>query len=85
MMLENKICQFETYLDEQCIDTEVISIKNCEESCAGEEAGSVRNVEMNKWDSDIESMKLSRLRDTSNKHLMPCVLCPWGCSEFYHQ
>ena len=44
-----------------------------------------KTVEMNEWDSDIESMKLSRLRDTSNKHLMPCVLCPWGCSEFYHQ
>ena len=43
-----------------------------------------KTVEMNEWDSDIESMSLARLRDTSNKHLMPCVLCPWGCSEFYH-
>ena len=40
--------------------------------------------EMDEWNTDIESMSLSRLRDTSNKHLMPCVLCPWGCSEFLH-
>ena len=44
-----------------------------------------KTVEINEWDSDIESMELSRLRNTSNKHLMPCVLCPWGCSEFLHQ
>ena len=44
-----------------------------------------KTKEINEWDSDIESMSIARLRDTTNKHLMPCVLCPWGCSEFYHK
>ena len=44
-----------------------------------------RTCEMNEWDSDIKSMGLGRLRDTTNKHLMPCILCPWGCTEFYHE
>ena len=44
-----------------------------------------KTLQMEEWDSDIDSMSLSRLRDTSNKHLMPCVLCPWGCTEFYHE
>ena len=44
-----------------------------------------KTIEMNEWDTDIESMSLARLQDTTNKHLMPCVLCPWGCSEFYHR
>ena len=44
-----------------------------------------KTMEINEWDTDIESMNLSRLRDTTNKHLMPRVLCPWGCSEHYHK
>jgi hypothetical protein len=44
-----------------------------------------RTCEMNEFESDIKSMNLGRLRDTTNKHLMPCILCPWGCTEFYHE
>ncbi len=28
---------------------------------------------------------LSRTGYTINKHLMPTVLCPWGCSEYMHK
>ena len=44
-----------------------------------------RTCETNEFDSDIKSLQLGRLRDTTTKHLMPCVLCPWGCTEFYHE
>ena len=37
------------------------------------------------WNDDITSMYLARLRDTSYKYLMPCILCPWGCSEYTHK
>ena len=44
-----------------------------------------KKMEINEWDTDIERMKLSMLRDTTNKNLMPFVLCAWGYSEHYHK
>ena len=44
-----------------------------------------KSKDNNDWNDDIDSMLLGRLRDTSNKYLMPCVLCPWGCSEYTHR
>ena len=41
--------------------------------------------EINEWDQEIDSKNIGRLRDVSNKLLMPCVLCPWGCTEFLHK
>ena len=41
------------------------------------------NIE--EWNGDINSYLLSKLRDTCNKHLVPTVKCPWGCSEFIHK
>ena len=44
-----------------------------------------KSKDNNIWNDDIDCMLLGRLRDTSNKYLMPCVLCPWGCSEYTHR
>ena len=44
-----------------------------------------KSKDNNDWNDDIDSMLLGRLRYTSNKYLMPCVLCPWGCSEYTHR
>lgn len=32
-----------------------------------------------------ESFDLGHLISTTNKHLMPNVLCPWGCTEYIHK
>ena len=40
---------------------------------------------INERDADINSYFLSKLKSTTNKHLMPIVKCPWGCSEFMHK
>ena len=36
-------------------------------------------IEMNEG---IQSNLLARLAEVTNKHLLPTVLCPWGCSEY---
>lgn len=38
-----------------------------------------------KWDDDISSYYLARLRDASNRSLRPTILCPFGCTEFPHK
>ena len=44
-----------------------------------------KSNEINEWNREIGVMKLGNLRDVSNKLLMPCILCPWGCTEFLHK
>ena len=44
-----------------------------------------RTIEMNDFDSRLNSYSLGNLIEASNKHLMPLILCPWGCSEYYHR
>ena len=39
-------------------------------------------MDIKEWDDDIASYLLSRLASTCNKHLIPSMKCPWGCSEF---
>ena len=35
--------------------------------------------------SGISSQKLGVIKKVCDSHLLPDVLCPWGCSEFMHQ
>ena len=44
-----------------------------------------RTAEIDEWNDDIDSKLIARLADTCNKHLMPKILCPWGCSEYNHK
>lgn len=44
-----------------------------------------RTFILNDWKRNITSYLLSNLRDSCNKYLQPLILCPWGCSEFYHR
>lgn len=44
-----------------------------------------KTQDMKEWDEDIGSYMLSRLKSTTNKHLVPLIKCPWGCSEFMHK
>jgi hypothetical protein len=44
-----------------------------------------RTMDRKEWDDDISSQYLSRLASTCNKHLLPSIKCPWGCSEFLHK
>ena len=39
----------------------------------------------NEWNDAINSKQLGRLIAASNKHLKPCILCPWGCSDYIHK
>lgn len=41
--------------------------------------------DIDEWNQNISSFLLARLANTTNKHLMPKVLCPWGCSEYIHK
>ena len=41
-----------------------------------------RSLENMEWLADIGSQKLPHISSACNKYMMPCVLCPWGCSEF---
>jgi hypothetical protein len=43
-----------------------------------------RSNAIKEWDADIASYMLSRLASTCNKHILPNILCPWGCTEFNH-
>ena len=38
----------------------------------------------NEWNDAINRKLLGRLSDVSNKHLKPCILCPWGYSDYVH-
>ena len=40
---------------------------------------------INEWNNDVDSFLLSRLAKTCDNHLMPNILCPWGCTEYYHK
>ena len=33
----------------------------------------------------MDSQLLSRIASSCNTHLLPKILCPWGCSEFNHK
>ena len=44
-----------------------------------------RTLEIDEWNEDINSYELARLASTCNKHLMPKILCPWGCTEYNHR
>lgn len=44
-----------------------------------------RTIDYDQMKNDIESYKLSKLMSTSNKYLLPDVLCPWGESEYMIQ
>ncbi len=41
-----------------------------------------RTSELTHWNSCINSGKLSKLSEACNRHMVPCILCPFGCSEF---
>ena len=43
-----------------------------------------RTIDYENMMEDIKSLELSRLRDTTNKYLIPDILCPWGQSEYIH-
>ena len=42
------------------------------------------SLDILEFKSDIDSLLLGRLKDGTNKHIIPTVLCPWGCTEFIH-
>ena len=42
-------------------------------------------MEYKEFQYDIESYLLSKLANSCNKHLLPNVLCPWGCTDFIHR
>jgi hypothetical protein len=44
-----------------------------------------RSNAIKEWDDDISSFMLSRLASSCNKHILPNILCPWGCTEFNHR
>ena len=44
-----------------------------------------KSKEIYEWNREIGVMQIGNLRDVSNKLLMPCILCPWGCTEFLHK
>lgn len=44
-----------------------------------------KTMEINEWNDDVNSYLLPRLASSCNKHLMPNIMCPWGCSEFNHK
>ena len=44
-----------------------------------------RAVEMNDWEQLLASNDLPQLAQACNEHLIPKVLCPFGCSEFTHK
>ena len=41
-----------------------------------------RSYEKDEWTSDIESQLLPRIASACNKYMLPCILCPWGCTEY---
>ena len=41
-----------------------------------------RSSENMEWFIYIGSQKLPRIASACNKFMIPCVLCPWGCTEF---
>ena len=44
-----------------------------------------KTMEIKEWNDDVNSYLLPRLASSCNKHLMPNIMCPWGCSEFNHK
>jgi hypothetical protein len=44
-----------------------------------------RTIESNEWKNDINSFDLTKIAQACNKHLMPKVMCPWGCTEYTHR
>ena len=34
------------------------------------------------WNELILTQKLPKISSAYNKYMIPCILCPWGCSEF---
>ena len=44
-----------------------------------------RSLEIQEWNDDISSLLLSRLASSCDKHILPRILCPWGCTEFNHR
>ena len=41
-----------------------------------------RSNEVIEWNTLIASQSLPNIAKACNKYMIPCVLCPWGCSEF---
>ena len=41
-----------------------------------------RTAEIHKWNDDMNSLKLPRIRNACNRNFLPLVLCPFGCLEF---
>ena len=41
-----------------------------------------RSCEIVDWKTKISSQSLPQIAQACNKYMMPCVLCPWGCSEY---
>ena len=43
-----------------------------------------KTCDNNEWNDAINSKLLGHLSEASNKYLKPCILCPWGCSDYVH-
>ena len=41
-----------------------------------------RTTELSEWNQLISSNSLPKISLACNKYMIPCILCPWGCSEF---
>ena len=41
-----------------------------------------RTCELTDWKNKIGSNILPRMSEACNKHMIPTVMCPWGCNEF---
>ena len=41
-----------------------------------------RTCELNDWKNKNDSNMLFEIAQACNRHMMPTVLCPWGCTEF---
>ena len=41
-----------------------------------------RSIEVEEWNSDMNSQLLPRIASSCNKYMIPNILCPWGCTEF---
>ena len=44
-----------------------------------------RTEDLSEWDHMMETKSLPNIAQCCNKHLMPIVLCPWGCTTYIHK
>ena len=44
-----------------------------------------RTDDLKEWNSTLSENVLPNIAKCCNKHLLPTVLCPWGCTEYLHK